>query len=79
MALTLHSANEALRVAFANMEREGPESRLELGQTFEQAIPAKAAVREVGLYLRQVPGVSPSFPSVMHSSVQNSTEQHCSV
>jgi hypothetical protein len=62
LAIMLHAGSSQLRDAFSALYDAGPDATLSLDDTFAEGIPGNAAVKEVGLYLRTLDGVSSLLP-----------------
>ena len=58
LALLLDAGSEELSDAFYRLYESGDSGTLDLGGAFEDGITARCATREVGLYMRMIPGVS---------------------
>jgi hypothetical protein len=58
LALLLDAGSEELSDAFYRLYESGDSGALDLGGAFEDGIPGRDATKEVGLYLRKIPGVS---------------------
>jgi hypothetical protein len=62
LAIFLSAASPTLSDSFFQLYEDGVRGTLHLGEVFSEGIPARNAVKEVGLYLRFLPGVSLATP-----------------